>query len=294
MLNVKIMVILLVAFLSIFSQDEIADADTSEILDVNLENFENFEIIEDENKKLSWYFSLSPRVGVDNVKKQYADFLKRRADSLRVLVRRESDGGSRFYRDTWYQPASASGVSFCFETGISTKINAKSAVTVGVGYSFSHMRSVFGIEDWRDSLQVLKISSLLVNNSVWFSTNFKTGFDSSYFNVKGIDVAGFYAGGAFVLSRYFERDTINSQVEKFNESRRKNYDGLGASGRVGLFAQKKIGRSSLFEYSIGYLFLVTSGYEDFWNRNYYWENAKKSGEFLTISNALELSFSLIF
>ena len=305
----RILVILLFAVFAVFAvfaQDEIAEiADTAEILDINLdlsdvsdmsEVSEIAEIFEDEGEKsknASWYLSFTPRVGVDNIKKEYGGFLIRRSDTLLSLVRKDAGAGS-FFRHVWFQPATATGVSFCLETGVFTKLNEKSSVGVGVGYAFSQMRAVYAIENTRDSMQVLRMRSLLVNNTLSLSTNYKVAFDTSYFSIKGIDYAGFYAGGAFLLSRYFERDTISSQIEELAENRRKNYDGFGGSGRVGLFAQQKIGRNSLFEYSIGYLFSITTGYEGFWDREFYWENDKNSGKITSVSNALELSFSLIF
>jgi len=296
----KILIILFVVVLFCFAQEEIAaeidsvetqrdvSVDTTEILDTI---FENLEIPEEKSKKVSWYFSLSPRVGVDRIQKDYAKFLKERSDSI---FRNEFGSG---FRQTWFQPASASGISFYLGTGVSAKINANSSVDAGVGYSFNQSRAVYNVENSLDSTEILRMRALLVNNSLWLSTNYKVGFDSSYFHIKGIDIAGFYAGGAFVLSRYFERDTIKVHFEEYQElaeNRRRNYDGFGGAGRAGLFAQQKIGRHSLFEYSIGYLFSATTGYEGFWDRKFYWESNKNKHKILSISNSFELSFSLIF
>lgn len=297
-------IILFLIFAVVFSQDEISD--TAEILDIIAEITDTadifnilpeimFDTIPEKNKKTSWYILLSPRVGVDKIQKDYAAFLKERSDSLFAHIRREH--GSRF-RQNWFQPATASGISFYLGTGVSTKINANSSVETGVGYSFNQLRSVYNVEHSLDSTQeVLRMRSLLVNNALWLSANYKAGFDSLFFNIKGIDAAGFYVGGAFVLSRYFERDTINTintEYGKFNERRRENYDGFGGAGRIGIFAQQKIGRHSIFEYSIGYLFFATTGYENFWDRGISWINTENKGKILAISNNFELSFTLIF
>lgn len=268
--------------------DTTAELDTNEIIDSIPEILDS--TLLEKSKKVSWYFSLSPRVGVDEIQKEYTKYLKERSDSIFAQIRRQDAG----FNQNWFQPASASGVSFAFETGISAKINDKSSIKAGVGYSFNQSRSVYNIENSRDSVEVLRMRSRLVNNSLWLSSDYKMTFDTSYFHIKGIDAAGFYAGGSFVLSRYFERDTIKTQQTEFAEKRRKNYDGFGGAGRAGLFAQRKIGKHSIFEYSIGYLFSATKGYEDFWSRTFYWEEDKNKSKFLSISNNFELSFSLIF
>ena len=305
----KIIIFLFFITVAVFAQGEIADtnyveiADTVELAELveiadSLEISEmNIEILAEEaedNKRVFWYISLTPRVGVDNIQREFTNFLSERSDTFFTRIRREAGREAYRYRQVWYQPASASGVSFALGTGIYAEINSKSALEIGAAYSFSQMRAVYGIENAVDSTEALRMRTLLVNNTIWLSANYKMRFDSSYFSIQGVDFAGFYAGGAFMLSRYFERDTVNSEIEIFNEQRRKNYDGIGWSGRAGIFAQRKIGRNAFFEYSLGYLFSVKIGFDDFWDREFYWENNKKRDRNITISNALELSFTFFF
>ncbi|MDR0304341.1 MAG: hypothetical protein LBH98_06190, partial [Chitinispirillales bacterium] len=226
------------------------------------------------------------------IQKEYSDFLKKRADSLFSTVKKI--GELKYIRQNWFQPATASGVSFYFETGVSLNLDSKSSLNIGAGYSFNRMKSIYKIENSFDSIQILKTVSRLSNNSFSLSADYKIGFDSSYFSIKGVDKAGFIGGAAFVLSRYSERDTIYSEFVQFSNKRYEKYDGLGGSVKTGLFAQKNIGKSSIFEYSIGYMFIAVNGYDGFWQREFYGNNSDNDGKILSISNLFILSFSLIF
>jgi len=271
---------------------EIQDSETSDttaLIDVILADT----IDESLQKRVYTYITLSPRIGSDKIQKDYASFLNRRADTLLHLVRREA--GSTYYNSIWYQPAVATGVSFNLETGIVIKVAEKTTVNIGAGFSFDRMRAVCSIENTQDSLQILRATSLLVNNIMSFSLGGSRSFDTTYFRIDGVEEAGIYGGAMFLFSRYFERDTINTtqQFEEFAEERRKNYNGVGAAGRIGLFARQKVGERSFFEYSIGYLIRITSGFNEFWD-NREFENRQTTQRILSISNGLELSFSLIF
>jgi len=322
-LKKKFLIIMFFVICATFAQEEIAD--TSKILSVSetdslVFSEENPEIpdtkdsqeekpeipkddeIAETNKKISPYISFSPLIGVDNIQKEYAQFLKRRADTLYNQVRKKEQN-SRFV-SKWLQPAAASGVSFYFETGISLNIDEKYAATIATGYSFNRMKSVCLIDEYvqdssfvpprTDSLQALKSISTLANNTFLISANFKAVFDTSYFSIKGMDAAGFYGKGIFLYSLYLERDAISSRFDEFAENRRESYSGFGGGASFGLFARKKLAKRSVFEYSIGYLFSMVVGYDDFWDRKFFWENPQKADEIRSISNSLILSLSLIF
>lgn len=312
----KFLTIIFFVFCAGFAQEEIAD--TSEtpqnsetdafVSDTILESEEIPQEIPTDNelaeanKRISWYISMSPLIGVDNVQKEYTQFLKRRADTLYNQARRK-EGKSNF-TPKWFQPAAASGVSFHLETGISLNVNENSAVAVGGGYSFNRMKSVYVIDEYifdssyvpakADSSQALKAVSILANNTFSISTTFKTVFDTSYFSINGVDAAGFYGKGMFLYSLYSQRDTVSSRFDEFADKRRESYAGFGGGASVGLFARKKLASRSVFEYSIGYLFSAVVGYDDFWDRKFLWENNKKIGEIRSVSNMLIMSLSLFF
>jgi hypothetical protein len=279
----------------VFSQDDISVSDTN-FVEVQTPDTAaadtSVDTVLEKPKKISWYFSVSPRVGADKIQKEYSDFLKGREDSLFSSVRKIEE--FRFARQDFLQPAVASGVLFYIETGICANLNSKTSIEVGGGYSFNRMRYIYKIEHGEDSVQVLKAVSRLSKNEILFSANYKIGFDSSYFSIKGVDKAGFVGAAAFVLSRYSEYDTIYCEkLPQFSQERRGKYDGFGGSVKAGLFAQKNIAKNSIFEYSIGYVFAATNGYNGFWNRKFYGNNSKNNGEILVISNLFILSFSLI-
>jgi len=269
-------------------QDDEA-SDTTALIDIILADTS----AEALSRRVFAYITLSPRIGNDRLQKDYAAFLNGRADTLLHLVKREA--GSTYYNLDWYQPAVATGVSFNLETGIMLKVDEKTTVNIGAGFSFDRMRAVCSIEHSRDSSQVLRATSLLVNNTVAFSLGGSRSFDTTYFRINGVEEAGIYGGAMLLFSRYFERDTINTifEFEKFAEKRRKNYSGVGAAGRIGLFARQEVGERSFFEYSVGYLIRITSGFNEFWE-NREWQNRQTAQKISSISNGLELSFTLIF
>jgi len=279
-----------------FSEEnlEIAEFEISdELLDTISIDLVLEETVEAPQRKTFAYITLSPRIGNDKMQKDYAAFLSRRANTLLRLVQQEAS--STYYDSNWYQPAVASGVSFNLETGINHKIDERTTVNIGVGFSFDRMRAILGIENRQDSVEVLRATSLLVNNTASFSIGGSRSFDTSYFRIEGIEEAGVYYGAMFLFSRYFERDTIiaHSQFDDLEHSRRKNYNGVGAAGRIGLFARQRMGERSFFEYSIGYLIRVTSAFNELWEDRGS-ENTPVPQKISAISNGLELSFTLIF
>ena len=287
-----IITILLFTFCAFSEEELVIEEEILDTVSVNGDvdtEIDGDAIIPTEKKKISWYFSLSPRVGADKIQKDFSEFVKHRADSLFRFARKDG-----YVRQIWYQPANPTGVSFYLETGISVNIDNRMSLEFGGGYAFNQMRSVYSIENSIDSTEVLKITSRLLSNAFSFSTNYKVCFDSTYFSINGIDNAGFFAGAAFILSRYSEHDTVNSLDLQYSEKNYRKHDGFGGSGKIGLFAQKNIGKNSIFEYSIGYLFTATIGYDEFWNRKFYWENTKGSEKILSIANSFILSFTLIF
>ncbi|MCL2845628.1 MAG: hypothetical protein FWE23_09320 [Chitinivibrionia bacterium] len=304
-LKLAIFILLLLVFCA-FSQEiaEIEAEETGEIsetAEVELDTTEidiSFEDIIEEisSKRVFAYITITPRIGNDEIQNNYADFLRQRADLLLPAIRRQAEDAH--FRPIWYQPSVATGVSFNLETGIMLKIDERTNVNFGVGYSFDRMRAVYAIESSRDSVQVLRATSSLINNIASITLGGSRTFDTEYFSIEGVDAAGIYGGAMFLISRYFERDTIITTEqfeENFVSARRKNTDGIGAAGRVGLFARQRIGERSFFEYSIGYIIRVTSGFDEFWDRGWNeWETPRIAQRILSISNGLELSFSLIF
>jgi len=233
----KITISVILLFIGcVLSQDEISVSDTNfvelQTADTAVADTSVDTVLE-KPKKISWYFSVSPRVEADKIQKEYADFLKSREDSLLSSVKKIEE--FRFARPNFLQSAVASGVSFYFETGICANFDSKTSMEVGGGYSFNRMRYIYKIENGEDSAQVLKALSRLSKSEISFSVGYKIGFDSSYFSIKGVDKAGFVGAAAFVLSRYSERDTIYCEkILQFSQERREKYDGVGGSVKAGL------------------------------------------------------------
>ena len=248
------------------------------------------------SRRVSLYLSVSPRIGSERMQDELAVFLIRRADSLSFVLRRQATETESF-RVVAYQRAVAPGAAFNFEAGAVLNISEKSTLNFGGGFSFDRMRANYGLVNRVDSARVLRSTSSLTNNSFSFTLGVTRSFDTAYFSIDGVETVGVYSSAAFLFSRYFERDEIiieDSRFSDFAMSRRKKHSGAGTAGRIGLFAEQKAGERSLFRYSIGYIIRVASGFEDFWDRDFLWEDHRSVQRILSISNGFELSFMLIF